>query len=53
MRAKVLVTSMKLNSTLDSRMLTTMTTNRKLVPQRGWCRGWMRTFSTVRGRPCS
>ena len=38
---------------LEKIMDTQMTTNRKLVPHRGWCRGWTRTFSTVRGRPAS
>ena len=40
-------------ATLEMRMDTKSTTNKKLVPQRGWCRGWTRTFSTVRGSPAS
>lgn len=31
----------------------TSTTKRKLVPQRGWCRGILRTFSTVSSNPFS
>ena len=38
---------------LESRMDTTMTTKRKLVPQRGWCLGMGRTLSTVSSRPRS
>ena len=36
-----------------SRMDSTSTTKRKLVPQRGWCRGILRTFSTVSSNPFS
>ena len=37
----------------NTRMLIMTTTNRKLVPQRGWKRDCTRTFSTVSGRPFS
>lgn len=53
MRTQMLRHSTKLNTTLETRMDTTTTTKRKLVPQRGWWRGWMRQFSTVSGRPAS
>ena len=52
-RSQTLVMGQMPNTTLDTRMDTKITTNRKLVPHRGWCRGWMRTFSTVRGSPAS
>ena len=36
-----------------TRMEMTITTSRKLVPQRGWSRVCLRTFSTVRGKRAS
>ena len=37
------------DATLKIRMDSSITTSRKLVPQRGCIRVWTRTFSTVRG----
>ena len=41
------------NTMVDTMMEMAMTMKRKLVPHLGWCRGCLRTFSTVRGRPAS
>ena len=48
-----LLTGQMAKTTVDTRMEMAMTMNRKLVPHRGWWRGCLRTFSTVRGRPAS
>ena len=40
-------------STLYRNTLTMTTRMRKLVPQRGWKRVYLRTFSTVSGSPAS
>ena len=37
----------------DTRMESSSTMTRKLVPQRGWKRVYLRTFSTVSSSPCS
>ena len=52
-RRKVFSMCRGVKITMERKMDTMMTTNRKLVPQRGWFRGWIRTFSTVRSRPFS
>ena len=38
---------------VEASTATTITTNRKLVPHRGWCRGIWRALSTVSSSPRS
>ena len=60
-RGFITVTDLNQLPELDALVCITLRTNLpelpvphwKLVPQRGWCLGWGRTFSTVRGSPAS
>ena len=46
-------TTGRAKTTQEASTATTITTKRKLVPHRGWCRGIRRAFSTVSSRPRS